>query len=100
MKKDISHLANLDPDNLALTLEFIFRRTDLETKTPQGKIDYICKNEKISISRLMRVFSMEYPAAQKIINNLLLRGIIKKEETDYKIISKKKLKDYLNQKIS
>ena len=63
-------------------------------------MENICKNEKISISRLMRVFSMEYPAAQKIINNLLLRGIIKKEETDYKIISKKKLKDYLNQKIS
>lgn len=96
MRADISHLADLDPENLKLTLEFIAIRTDLETKTTYGKIDHICKTGHISISSLMRIFSMEYEDAQNVINDLLLRQIIKKEENSYRIISKKKLKDYLS----
>ena len=95
MEIDISYLEKLDPESLALTLDFIMRRTDLRTKTKQEKITYVCGLEKISISILQRVFDIHFPDAQIIIERLKNLKVIEPLENGYRILNHTSLKKYL-----
>ena len=95
MEIGLSHLAELDPESLAMTLDFMARQIDSRIKTKKDKIDYICSLEKISISTFQRVFGMRFPDAQSIIERLINLKIIEPVKKGYHTLNHVALKNVL-----
>lgn len=87
-----------------LTAEFWQARmktlvSSTKNKTKKEKIDYVYQGEHITITSLMRIFSIAYPKAETIINELLSRQIIQREKNGYQIKLRTELRNYLSQKV-
>ena len=83
-----------------LTIDFLSRRIKtnndlvnldniltLKGKSFYEKIDYIGKNNQISITTIERLFNKSYPESEKIIKKLIANNAIIKQDNIYKIIS-------------
>ena len=95
-----------------LTIDFLSQRIktneDLENlnniltmkgQTFNEKIDYVLKNNQISITTIIRLFNKSYPESEKIIKKLIEKNAIIKQDGIYKIISTSLLKQILMEEI-
>ena len=89
--------AELVLSDFGVTLELNKAKTMEEQL--EEKICSFCENAQISMSALQRVFKISFPFASRIVDLLLDKGIISRQEIGYKILDNIQLKTELQNQL-